>query len=103
MLRGVLAGRLACYGGRVSVGLPPLGACALIWWCYVRSGWCGGVAPSVWLVPLPFARLSASVSPHVLGVVALSHFLPCCQCTYVRAVAPAVEGVRGRLLVVRVR
>ena len=68
----------------------------------VRPGW-GGVTPCAWLVPLPFACLSASVSSPVLGVVALSPFLPWCQCPYIRVVAPAAQGGRGPRLAVRVR
>ena len=42
----VWVGWLAWHGGRVSVGLPSLGACALVWWCPVPSG--GSFCFEVW-------------------------------------------------------
>ena len=47
MLCRAWVGRPARHGGRVSLGLPFLGACALAWWCPVLSG--GGASSlGVW-------------------------------------------------------
>ena len=68
------------------------------------AGW-GGVGSSAWLVLLPWAVtcLPASVTSPVLGVVALSPFLPRRPCPCVGVVAPAVERGRGCCLAIRVR
>ena len=69
------------------MGLPSIGACALVWWCHVPSGgscslgvWRGEVVlvPSAWLVVLPwvFALLPVTVPFSIPGVVALSPSLP---------------------------
>ena len=88
VLRGGSVGSFAWYGGRLSVGLPSLGACALVWWHPMPSGGSSSLGvrrvSQDWLVCPPrfgfflycVCSLSVHVSSPVAGVVPLSCFLP---------------------------